>query len=143
MLFDAVKKRWLVAPLAALFLIFSGGAAIAPECHILPADQAKSQASTASTHSSLPHSHSHSHEPVSSSASTLLEPVISLGGVLSKEICAIVGFIVLLLLRFARSAKFCFSFTRLSRLFQSVPQLLARNLEHLKLTHIKLGIIRI
>lgn len=141
MLFNAVKKRWLVAPLAALFLLFSGGAAIAPECHIVPVDTGMSQASTSSAHSS--HSHSHSHGPVNTAASTFTEPILSLGGVLNKEICVIVGFIVLLLLRFARVAKSSFSLTRVSNLFRTAHRLLAQNLEHLQLSHLQLGVIRI
>lgn len=139
MLFNAVKKRWLVTPLAALFLLFSGGAAIAPECHIVPVDTGMSQASTSSAHSS----HSHSHGPVNTAASTFTEPILSLGGVLNKEICVIVGFIVLLLLRFARVAKSSFSLTRVSNLFRSAHRLLAENLEHLQLSHLQLGVIRI
>jgi len=141
MLLNAVKKRWLVAPLAALFLIFSGGAAVAPDCHIVATNQTQEQSIATSAHSS--HSHAHSHEPAASLPSKSLEPVLALGGSLSNEVCFIVGFIVLLLLRFARGARSNFNVIRIARRVQLLPQILTSHLGYLKLTHLTLGIIRI
>ena len=141
MLLNAVKKRWLVAPLAALFLIFSGGAAVAPDCHIVATNQTQEQSIATSAHSS--HSHAHSHELAASLPSKALEPFTALGGTLSNEMCFIVGFIVLLLLRFARGAKSDFTFMRLARRVHVLPRLITRNLNNLNLTHLQLGVIRI
>ena len=141
MLLSAVKKRWLVAPLAALFLIFSGGAAVAPDCHIVATNQTQDQSVATSAHSS--HSHTHSHESAASLPSKALEPLLGLGGTLSNEVCFIVGFIVLLLLRFARGAKPSFDQNRIVRQLQLLPQLLTSHLGYSKLTHLTLGIIRI
>ena len=141
MLLSAVKKRWLVAPLAALFLIFSGGAAVAPDCHIVATNQTQDQSVATSTHSS--HSHTHSHQSAATLPSKELEPLLTLGGTLSNEMCFIVGFIVLLLLRFVRGARSSFNQIRIARHLQLLPQLLTGHLGYLKLTHLTLGIIRI
>lgn len=139
MLLSAVKKRWLVAPLAALFLIFSGGAAVAPDCHIVATNQTKDKSIATSAHSS----HAHSHEPAASLPSKSLEPLLALGGSLSNEVCFIAGFIVLLLLRFVRGARNSFNHVRIARQLQLFPQLLTSNLGYLNLTHLQLGVIRI
>jgi hypothetical protein len=141
MLLSAFKKRWLVAPLAALFLIFSGGAAVAPDCHIVATNQTQDQSVATSAHAS--HSHAHSHESASTLPSKVLEPFTALGGTLSNEMCFIVGFIVLLLLRFARGAKPNFTFIRMARSLAVLPQLVTRRLNNLNLTHLQLGVIRI
>jgi hypothetical protein len=139
MLLDATKKRWLVAPLAALFLVFSGGAAVAPDCHIAATDQTQVLSTATSSHSS----HTHSHEPTASLPSQTLEPLLTLGGTLSNEMCFIVGFIVLLLLRFARGARSSFNQIRIARQLQLFSRLPISHLGYLKLTHLTLGIIRI
>ena len=141
MLLRAVKKRWLVAPLAALFLIFNGGAAVAPDCHIVATNQNQDLSAATSSHSS--HSHKHSHEPAASLPSQALDPLLTLGGSLSDEMCFIVGFIVLLLLRFARGARSSFNVIRIARRMQLLPQILTSHIGYLKLTHLTLGIIRI
>ena len=141
MLLSAVKKRWLVAPLAALFLIFSGGAAVAPDCHIVATNQTQDQSVATNTHSS--HSHAHSHESASTLPSKTFEQPLTLGGALSNEVCFIVGFIVLLLLRFVRGAKSDFTFMRLARRVHVLPRLITRNLNNLNSTHLQLGVIRI
>ena len=141
MLLSAVKKRWLVAPLAALFLIFSGGAAVAPDCHIVATNQTQDQSVATSAQSS--HSHTHSHEPAASLPSNALDPLLTLSRTLSNEICFIVGFIVLLLLRFARGPRSNFNVIRIARPVQLLPQILTTHLGYLKLTHLTLGIIRI
>lgn len=139
MLLKVVKKRWLVAPLAALFLIFSGGAAVAPDCHIIATDVKKSPAAPINSHAS----HTHSHEQTVSLPSNLIEPLVSVGGVLNNEVCFIVGFIVLLLIRFARGAKVRISALSMKQQVIHIPRLIASDLGFLKVTHLKLGIIRI
>lgn len=141
MLFSAVKKRWLVAPLAALFLIVSGGAAVAPDCHMVATKQTQDQSVATSAQSS--HSHAHSHEPAALLPSKTLDPLLDLGGSLSNEMCFIVGFIVLLLLRFARGVRTNFNVIRIARQQQLLPQILTSHLGYSKLTHLTLGIIRI
>jgi hypothetical protein len=139
MLLSAVKKRWLVAPLAALFLVFSGGAAVAPDCHIVATNQTQIQAAATGSHSS----HSHSHEPTTAMPSQSLEPLLTLGGTLTNEMCFIVGFIVLLILRFARGARSGFNQIRMARQLLLLSPLSINHLGYLKLTHLTLGIIRI
>jgi hypothetical protein len=139
MLFEAAKKRWLVVPLAALFLVSSGGAAVAPDCHIVETKQTQVQSAATSSHSS----HTHSHEPTASPPSQALEPLLTLGGTLSNEVCFIVGFIVLLLLRFARGTRSSFNQIRIARQLQLPSRLPISHLGYLKLTHLTLGIIRI
>lgn len=141
MLLSAFKKRWLVAPLAALFLIFSGGAAVAPDCHIATTEKIENHSLAVNSHSSV--SHTHSHGPATTLPSNLPEPVLALGGSLSNEVCFIVGFIVLLLLRFARGAKPDFTFIRMAQSLAVLPQLVTRRLNNLNLTHLQLGVIRI
>lgn len=141
MLLSAVKKRWLVAPLAALFLIFSGGAAVAPDCHIATSEKIENQSLVTYSHSSA--SHTHSHGSATTLPSSLTEPLLALGGSISNEVCFIVGFIVLLLLRFARGAKPDFTFIRMARSLAVLPQLVTRRVNNLNLTHLQLGVIRI
>lgn len=134
-------KRGLVAPLAALFLIFSGGAAVAPDCHVATTEQIKSQ----SLHTDTPTSvgHTHSHGPTTTMPSNLQVPLLTLGGGLSNDICFIVGFIVLLLLRFISGARSNLASFRFARRLNVQPRLITRKLANLNLTHLQLGIIRI
>lgn len=139
MLLKLAKKRWLVAPLAALFLIFSAGAAVAPDCHVTVVNNGKAEQVSADTHSS----HAHAHGPTIAPPSNLVAPLITIGGVLNNEVCFIIGFIVLLLLRFARGAKGRFSINAIAPQPGPLPRLISRDLSFLKITHLKLGIIRI
>jgi hypothetical protein len=141
MLLKGMKRSWLVVPLAALILLFSAGAAIAPDCHLGPAPQAPTQSGALHTHSGVPHDHSS--QPERLLLSGPLENSASVHGVLDEEMCFIVGFIVLLLLRFSR---FLRSVSNLKgTLVQRPVRTLFRfqNLGYLNLTHLKLGIIRI
>lgn len=141
MLLKGMKRNWLVVPLAALILLFTAGAAIAPDCHLGSAPQTPTQSGALHTHSGVPHDHSS--QPGRLLLSSPLEVSALAHGVLEEEMCFIVGFIVLLLLRF-------------SRLLRSVsnvkgnqwPRLVTaffrfQNLSYLNLTHLQLGIIRI
>lgn len=141
MLLRVFKKRGLVAPLAALFLIFSGGAAVAPDCHIAATNQSENQTLLIERHSSV--AHTHSHEPSTAIPSKLQEPLLTLGGSLSNDMCFIVGFIVLLLLRFISGARSNRDSIRIAHRRIVQPRLITRKLTHLNLTHLQLGIIRI
>jgi len=141
MLLRAVKGRWLVLPFAAFILLFSAGAAVAPECHVESTTQTPIQAAPIHSHSGVPHDHSTQSDR--SLLTSSLEKNTSAGSGLNKEICFVVGFIVLLLLRFSRFFRSIFRASRISwpRLVQ--PLSLSKNLGYLHLTHLKLGIIRI
>jgi hypothetical protein len=141
MLLKGVMKRWLVMPFAAFILLFSAGAAVAPDCHVESTTPTPIQAAQIHSHSGVPHDHSaQSNRTLLSSA---LEKSASVGGGLNEEICFVVGFIVLLLLRFSRFFRSIFTSSRISwpTLVQQV--FLSKNLGYLNLTHLKLGIIRI
>ncbi len=136
-----VKVRLLVAPLAALILIFSAGAAAAPECHIEPTVATINPAAVHQNHSAIPHDHS---PQVSRSSFAMPQEVIgSLGGSLSNEICVVVGFIVLLLLRFSRLLRANLNVMKMSPTKYLLPTFFSKNFGYLNLTHLKLGIIRI
>jgi hypothetical protein len=141
MLLKAVMKRWLVLPFAAFILLFSAGAAVAPDCHIESTTQAPNQAAPMHSHSGTPHDHSAQSDR--SLFSSSLEKSASVGGGLNKEICVVVGFIVLLLLRFSRIFRSIFKASRISWPTLVQPLSLSKNLGYLNLTHLKLGIIRI
>lgn len=135
------KARLIILPFAALFLLFSASPAAAPDCHI------ESMAQSPNT-SVLPHSHAvqihdHSHNLASTAVLTPQETIITAGSALNNEICFVVGFIVLLLIRFLRVKKPTFSVRQLSQLRFLLPQLLTKNLSYLNLNHLQLGIIRI
>ena len=136
-----MKARWLAVPLAALFLLFSTGAAAAPECHVASTVQPTSQSEVVHSHSA--HSHSHSPQITSSAVSNSQKTVISVGRILNNEICAVVGFIVLLLLRFSRAIRSTLTTKQFSLAKYHLPQLLSKNLGYLNLNHLQLGIIRI
>lgn len=141
MLLRVLKTRLVVLPLAVLFLLFSAGAAAAPDCHIETTTQTKNQSATPHMHSGVPHDHSNL------AASTAVSGFQGLNALADKalknEMCFVVGFIVLLLSRFLRIKRSTFSVLRLSRPRYLLPQLLSKNLGYLNLTHLKLGIIRI
>jgi hypothetical protein len=141
MFFRGEKKRWLVAPLAAFILLFSAGAAVAPYCHIESTTQTPIQAAQMHSHSGVPHDHSAQSDR--SLLSSALEKSASVGGGLNEEICFVVGFIVLLLLRFSRFFRSIFTSCRISWPTLVQPVFLSKNLGYLNLTHLKLGIIRI
>jgi hypothetical protein len=141
MLMRVVKARWLVAPFAALILLFSAGAAAAPECHIEPTAETVNPAALHQNHSAIPHDHS---AQVAHSSFAMPQDVIgSLGGTLSNEICVVVGFIVLLLLRFSRLLQSNLNVMKISAPEYLLPTFISKNLGYLNLTHLKLGIIRI
>jgi len=141
MLLRAVKRRWLVLPFAAFILLVNAGAAAAPECHVESTTQTTNPVAPMHSHSGVPHDH------LAQSNHTLLSSTLdksaSVGGGLNKEICFVVGFIALLLVRFSRFFRLIFTSSRFSwpTLVQSV--FLSKNLGYLNLTHLKLGIIRI
>lgn len=141
MLFRVAKVRWLAVPLVAFFLLFSVGAAAAPDCHIESAAPTKSNSVLGHNHSAAPHSHSH--QSTSSLVSKAQEALVASGSALNNEICFIVGFIVLLLLRFPHFTRSIFSIERNPRPRYLQPMCLSKNLSYLNLTHLKLGIIRI
>ena len=141
MLLKGMKARWLAVPLAVLFLLFSTGAAAAPECHIESTVQPNSQSEVINSHSS--HSHSHSPQITTSAASSSQETLLSLGSTLNNEICIAVGFIVLLLLRFSRATRSMLTVKQFSLPRYQLPLFLSKNASYLNLTHLKLGIIRI
>lgn len=141
MLLNGMKARWLVAPLAALFLLFSTGAAAAPDCHVELTTEPANKSEAINSHAG--HSHSHSPQVTSSAVSNSQEALLAAGSSLNKEICAVVGFIVLLLLRFARTARSTLTVKRFSLPTLHLPQIASKNLGYLNLNHLQLGIIRI
>ena len=141
MFIRAVKVRWLAVPLTALFLLFSSGAAAAPDCHVASTVQPTSQSEAVSSHAG--HTHSHSPEIITSAVSNSQETLLSVGITLSSEICVVVGFIVLLLLRFSRAIRSTLTAKQFSLPRYQVPLFLSKNLGYLNLNHLQLGIIRI
>ena len=141
MLLRGMKARWLAVPLAALFLLFSTGAAAAPDCHVASTVQPTSQSEAVSSHAG--HTHSHSSQITTSAASNSQETLFSLGSTLSSEICVVVGFIVLLLLRFSHAIRSTLTAKQFSLPRYQIPLFLSKNLSYLNLTHLQLGIIRI
>lgn len=141
MLFKGMKAKWLAVPLAALFLLFSTGAAAAPDCHVASTVQPTGQSEAVSSHAG--HTHSHSTQTTASAASNSQETFITVGSTLSSEICAVVGFIVLLLLRFSRAIRSTLTAKRFSLPRYQLPLFLSKNLSYLSLNHLQLGIIRI
>lgn len=136
-----MKSKWLAAPLATLFLLFSTGVAAAPECHIESKVQTISQSEV--LHSKLGHSHSHADQISTSATSNAQETLLAVGSTLGKEICIAVGFIVLLFLRFSRGPKSRLSVKQFSLPKYQLPQVLSKNISYLNLNHLQLGIIRI
>ena len=140
----AIKGRntkWLTMPLVALFILFSTGAAAAPDCHIELITPPTIQSEVAHSHSAHPHTQSN---PIATtSASNPLGTLLSVGSTLGNEICVVVGFTVLLFLRFARTAKSIPATTLFSPQRYQLPYFLSNNLGYLNLNHLQLGIIRI
>jgi hypothetical protein len=141
MLLKGMKARWLAVPLAALFLLLSTGAAAAPDCHVASTVLPTSQAEAVSSHAG--HLHSHSPQITTSPAANSQETLFSLGSTLSSEICVVVGFIVLLLLRFSCAIRSTLTAKQFSLPRYQLPLFLSKNLGYLNLNHLQLGIIRI
>ena len=141
MLSRVVKPRWLVIPLTALFLLFSTGAAAAPVCHIESTVQPTSLSGSVHNHSA--HPHSHSPQIASSAVSNSQETLLSVGSILNNEICVVIGFIVLLLLRFSRVTRSMLTTKQFSLQRYQLPLFLSKNLGYLNLNHLQFGIIRI
>jgi len=141
MLSKGMKAKWLAVPLAALFLLFSTGAAAAPECHAASSVQPTSQSEVVHSHSA--HPHSHSPQITTSAVSNSSETILSVGSILNNEICITVGFIVLLLLRFSRAIRSTLTAKRFSPPRYQLPLFLSKDLSYLNLNHLQLGIIRI
>ena len=136
-----LKAKWLAVPLAALFLLFSTGAAAAPECHVESATQSASKSEAGSSHAG--HSHSHAPQITTSAVSNSSETVLSVGSILNNEICIAVGFIVLLLLRFSRAIRSILTTKQFSLPRYQLPLFPSKNPGYLNLNHLQLGIIRI
>jgi len=136
-----LKARWLAVPLAALFLLFSTGAAAAPDCHVASTVQPTSQSEAVSSHAG--HPHSHSPQITTSAALNSQETLFSVGSTLNSEICVVVGFIVLLLLRFSRAIRSMLTTKQFFLPRYQLPLFLSKNLGYLNLNHLQLGIIRI
>ena len=141
MLVKSRKVRWLAVPLAALFLLFSTGTAAAPVCHIESTVQPTSLSGPVQNHSA--HPHSHSPQITSSAVSNSQETLLSVGSTLNNEICVVIGFIVLLLLRYSRVTRPMLATKQFSLPRYQLPLFLSKNLGHLNLNHLQLGIIRI
>jgi hypothetical protein len=141
MFIRVVKVRWLVVPLTAFFLLFTGGVAVAPDCHIESAAPTKNSSTVAHNHSAAPHSHSH--QSAGSAVSNAQEALVASGSALNSEICFIVGIVVLLLLRYFHLTRSNSSLGRIPGIRVSQLLSLPKNLGYLNLTHLQLGIIRI
>lgn len=150
MLLRVLKARLVVLPLAVLFLLFSAGAAAAPDCHIESTAPKINQTATPHSHGGIPHDHS---QPATSAATSSFQGLnistnfqglnISTNSALNYEVCFFVGFIVLLSIRFLRIKNSNFSVKQLVQPKLLMPLLLSKNLGYLNLSHLKLGIIRI
>jgi hypothetical protein len=136
-----MKARWLAVPIVALFLLFSTGAAAAPDCHVASTTQPASKSEAVSSHAG--HSHSHSPQITTSVVSNSQETLLSVGSTLSSEICVVVGFIVLLLLRFSRAIRSALTAKQFSLPRYQLPLFLSKNPGYLNLNHLQLEIIRI
>lgn len=136
-----MKAKWLAVPLAALFLLFSTGAAAAPECHLASTMQSTSQFEVVSSHAG--HSHTHSPQITTSAALNSQETLLSEGSILNNEICIVVGFIILLLLRLSRAIRSILTTKQVSLPSYHLPLFLSKHLGYLNLNHLQLGIIRI
>ncbi len=141
MFLRAVRARLIVLPLAVLFLVFSAGAAAAPDCHIEATTQTNNQTASPHMHSGVPHDHSPQAPATSVSSTQAIN--ISATNALNYELCFVVGFIVLLSIRFLRVKSSKFTLRQVSRPKFLLPPLLSTNLGYLKLTHISLGVIRV
>ena len=141
MLMRVVNVRWLVVPLTAFLLLSTGGAAVASDCHVESAAPTKSSSAAPHSHSAAPHSHSHQLD--SSAVSNTQVTLVASGSALNNEICFIVGFIVLLLLRYVHLPRTIFRVGRILWPRYLQPFILTKNLGYLNLTHLQLGIIRI
>lgn len=141
MLLRSVKARFVILPFAALFLLFSASPAAAPDCHT--ESMAQSFHISVIPHSHAAHNHDHSNQLASPAVSTSQETVVSAGSGLNNKICFVVGFIVLLLLRFLHAKKPTFFVKQISQMRFFLPQLQSKNLSYLNLNHLQLGIIRI
>lgn len=122
MLLKAARTRAVVLPLAALFLLFSGGAAYAPTCHM----------------ESTAHIHDHA-APGEIAQSTN----ISSEKDLNYEICFAVGVIVLLLFKFLHLKKLTPQLKSFIKRSLAPPITNSKLLSNLTLSHLQLGIIRI
>ena len=141
MLLRVLKTRLVVLPLAVLFLLFSAGAAAAPDCHIESTSLTTNKSAPTHTHSGLPHDHAQ--HAASNSTSGIQGLNVLADKALENEMCFVVGFIVLLLSRFLRVKRSTFTLTKITRPIFLLPTLLSKNIGYLNLTHLKLGIIRI
>ena len=141
MFLRVVRARLIVLPLAVLFLVFSAGAAAAPDCHIEATTQTNNQPAAPHVHAGVPHDHSPQAAATSASSSQAIN--ISATNSLNYELCFVVGFIVLLSVRFLRVKSSKFTLQQISRPKFLLPPLLSKNLGHLNLTHITLGVIRV
>ncbi len=141
MFLRVVRARLIVLPLAVLFLVFSAGAAAAPDCHIEATTQTNNQPAAPHMHAGVPHDHSPQAAATSASSSQAIN--ISATNSLNYELCFVVGFIVLLSIRFLRVKSSKFTLQQISRPKFLLPPLLSKNLGHLNLTHISLGVIRV
>lgn len=141
MLLRVVRARLIVLPLAILFLVFSAGAATAPDCHIGSTAQTKNQSASPHMHSGIPHNHSPQAAATAVTSSQAID--ISATNALNYELCFVVGFIVLLSIRFLRVKRPKFTLRQISRPRFLLPPLLSKNLGYLNLTHLTLGVIRV
>jgi hypothetical protein len=124
-----------------LFLVFSAGAATAPDCHIETTAQTNNPSVLPHMHSGISHDHSPQAAATPSSSSQTIN--ISTTNALNYELCFVVGFVVLLSIRFLRVKRPKFTLQQISRPKFLLPSLLSKNLGYLNLTHITLGVIRV
>ena len=141
MLLRGAKARLVILPFAVLFLLFSASPAAAPDCHV--ESLAQSPNISVLPHSHAAPTHDHSHQLTSPTVSTSQEIIVSAGSGLNNEICFVVGFIVLLLLRFLHLKRPAFLVKQISRMRFLLPELQSKNFSYLNLNHLQLGIIRI
>ena len=134
MLMRALGSRYLVLPFAALLLLFSGGAAAVQDCHI---ESVNHIAPVNPNHIHADHSHAHTHENRTSSTSATKSQNFNL------EFCFAVGFMVLLIFRFAHlklilNKLIAFEFPKIRAVVVNINRPWLSNF-----THLQLGIIRV
>jgi hypothetical protein len=116
MLLRLMKGRFVVLPLATFLLLFAGGAAVAPECHIEVTSHAHAVSATPHTHGAQ---------------------------ALDYEMCFAIGFVAFLIFRFLRLKRSTPLLIRVFQLKIHLPHIRNINLSFLNLTHLQLGIIRV
>jgi len=132
MKFRALSSRLVVMPIVALFLLLGGGATLAKTCHI-------DLAAAVQTHIHQTHDHPNHSNNVNYVAKNLDSKPQDL----SFQVCFLIGFVALLIIRFFNLRRNFLSFKFLDFAGYKVIYQRSQILSYLSPTHLKLNIIRI